>query len=169
MSFQEFHQVDWKDTLRFFYRGLKDVILTRRVADTEILYAASILASYARTSPGDMHHMPPFSSLSEVFDHFVLEELQNGKLRDPKLLEAAGAQSLFLIGFFASQMSRRHNLVWYEAMGRDFYKRAAEHSKRKAEQDLFGRFSTNFYIWTRSYQSLRRKIYEERLIIPPIH
>lgn len=124
-DFQELLKVDKKETFDFLYLGLRDRVPAGRVVDAETKYTASILASFAQTSSCDMADMPPFSSLSEVFNHFVLP---GNDLRDPTLLALAGAQSLFLLGIFPSQMASRHNLRWFRELGQDFYRRAGKYS-----------------------------------------
>jgi len=163
-DFQELLKVDKKETFDFFYLGLRDRVPAERVIDAETKYTASILASFAQTSSCDMVDMPPFSSLSEIFDNFVLP---GSALRNPNLLALAGAQSLFLLGVFPSQMARRHNLEWYIELGKSFYRKAGLYSTNSGERYLYGRLSNNFSVWTRAYQRLNRELYEERFLLPP--
>ena len=162
MSFQELLQVDSRATLRFFCLELKKEISTEKVADAETLYVASVLASYAQTSRGDTTSIPPFASPSEIFDHFVF--LQE-ELRDPELLEIAGAQSLFLVGFFRDQMRHRHNVRWYDDLGQSFYRRAGQYSRNSKKRELFGGISDNFPVWTKVCRNLNRSFQENRFLL----
>ncbi|OHA89383.1 MAG: hypothetical protein A3B03_00130 [Candidatus Zambryskibacteria bacterium RIFCSPLOWO2_01_FULL_42_41] len=161
-DFQELLKVDKKETFNFFYLGLRDRVPAEKVVDAETKYTASILASFAQTSSCDMVDMPPFSSLSEIFDHFVLP---GSDLRDPALLALAGAQSLFLLGIFPNQMARRYNLQWYGKLGQSFYRQAGQYAGSRQERELYNRLSNNFSIWTSAYKKLNRELYENRFVL----
>lgn len=164
MDFQELLQVDSAVALNFFYSGLRDRAAAGRVTDDETLYVASILASYAQTSVSDTSSLPPLTDLSEVFDHFVLNR---AILTDPEILEIAGAQSMFLSGFFREQMRRRHTVNWFDSLGGSFYERASVFSRSEKRRKLFGRVSQNFGVWAETCADLHRSLRENRFLLNP--
>ncbi|OGI79129.1 hypothetical protein A3F19_00310 [Candidatus Nomurabacteria bacterium RIFCSPHIGHO2_12_FULL_37_29] len=162
MNFQELLEVSSLTALNFFYVNLKEEVLTERVVDAETIYVASVLASYAQTSRHSMTSLPPMANLSEFFDNFVLGQ---GGLRDPVLLENAGAQSLLLAGFFQDQMRYRHDVRWYGGLGGSFYRGASLYSKDKKRKTLFRRISRNFPVWTVTCRNLSRSLRENRFLL----
>ena len=162
MHFRDLLKVDSLATLNFFHSNLQEEAADERVSQAETLYVASILASYAQTSRCDAVTLPPFSSLSEVFDMFVLlTESEN----DPELLEIAGAQSLFLNGFFRDQMRARHNVEWYDQLGTAFYERARNYSEDGRRKDLFSRLAVSFPVWTAICNRMSRTLQERRYLL----
>ena len=162
MHFRELLEVDSLATLNFFHTSLQEEAADERVSRAETIYVASILASYAQTSTADAVTLPPFSSLSEVFDMFVLRK---EAMQDPELLEIAGAQSLFLAGFFRDQMRARHNVDWYDHLGTAFYERAGDLSDDRTRKDLFGRLSQTFPLWTAICHRVNRTLQERRFLL----
>lgn len=163
MHYRDLLAVDSQSTLNFFHANLQDVSADSRVSATETIYVASILASYAQTSRADTTSLPPFASLSDVFDMFVM---QRETITDPELLEIAGAQSLLLAGFFRDQMQRRHNVEWYDQLGTMFYERATQHSTQTPNRRaLFARLSITFPEWTAICQRLSRALGERRFLL----
>lgn len=162
MHFRELLEVDSLATLNFFHSSLQEEAANERVSQAETIYVASILASYAQTSANDAVTLPAFASLSEVFDMFVLRK---EALTDPELLEIAGAQSLFLAGFFRDQMRARHNVEWYDQLGTSFYERAEYHSDDRRRKDLFGRLAVSFPTWTAICNRMNRALHERRFLL----
>jgi hypothetical protein len=109
--FEELVAVDSTRAFKFFLTSLRETAVTERFTDDEMLYVASILAHYSQTSRFDSTTMPCMADLSEVFDNFVLH---TGRLTDSQFLEFGGSQVLLFAGFFRDQMSRRHNVKWYD-------------------------------------------------------
>ncbi|MEX2270217.1 MAG: hypothetical protein WD690_02010 [Vicinamibacterales bacterium] len=162
MDFRELLEVNSAATLNFFYGGLRNNAASDRVTNDQTIYVASILASYAQTSVYDSTSLPPMANLSEVLDNFVL----NGEvLTDPEILEIAGAQSLFLTGFFREQMKRRHNVGWFEELGGSFYERASFFSKAEKRRMLFRSMSENFPLWTQACAELHKTLRENRFLL----
>jgi hypothetical protein len=151
---QELLATDHRQTLAFFSQGLLDVCGSD-VDRRELLYNASVLAHYAQVSTQADMELPAPKTLSDVFDHYVID---TSLLRDSLMLEAAGAQCLFLAGFFEDQMRRRHNIRWYSEMGAAFYRRAAscESSSRKAH--LLDAMARRFEPWRQRHARLGREL-----------
>jgi hypothetical protein len=87
--------------LRFFFEHLRDVTEGDHPAERELLYNASVLAHFASTSSASFDFPGAPSSLTQVFDIFVMDRSQHS---DPEILEAAGSQCLLLTGFFGAQL-----------------------------------------------------------------
>jgi hypothetical protein len=162
MLFGDLLAVDSLTALNFFYSNLKEEATDEPVNHTETVYVASVLASYAQTSRFDSSSIPPFTTLSEVFDHFVLRATAE---TDPGLLEIAGAQSLFLNGFFRDQMRARHNVEWYDQLGTAFYERAMRYAEERERRELYGRLASHFTVWTAVCHRLHRTLREQHLIL----
>ena len=90
---------DHRQTLEFFFIGLKDVSGTE-VDQRELLYNASVLAHYAQVSTAASAEFPTPASLESVFDTFVVEP---GQVFDAGMLETAGTHCLMMAGFFEDQ------------------------------------------------------------------
>ena len=81
------------------------------------------------------------------------------------VLEIAGAQSLFLNGFFRDQMRARHNVEWYDQLGTAFYERAMRYAEERERKALFGRLASHFTVWTAICNRLHRTLREQHLIL----
>ncbi len=156
MDFQKLVRSDHQATINFFYSELEE-FLTAGLSELERLYVASVLATYAETSVSEKTQvLPPFSSLSQVFDLFIAVEPRG--ITDAYILETAGAQSLLLTGFFRDQMRQRHNVRWYDEVGRNFYAAASSLSGKYKEREVFGRMSENFPVWAMVCRDLSRSL-----------
>jgi hypothetical protein len=160
--FEELVAVDAQQALRFFRESLRETAGTERLRDDEALYVASILAHYAQTSRSDTVSLPSMASLSEVFDNFVME---TSKLYDSEILEFGGSQVLLFAGFFRDQMSRRHNVKWYDQIGQSLYERASQYSTNMKKRALFDRMSESFPAWTIVCRDMSRSLRENRLLL----
>ena len=145
---------DHRQTLEFFFIGLRDVS-EPTVDRDELLYNASVLAHFAQVSRYADEELPAPANLSDVFDHFVTDSTL---LADPEMMETAGAQCLLLTGFFEKQMQRRYNIRWYVHLGATFFRRAAsrEHVAKKAQ--LLATISTHFEFWRERHARLSREL-----------
>jgi hypothetical protein len=161
--FEELIAIDSGTALRFFVANLRETIGTRilPLRDDEVDYVASILAHYAQTSRTDTMSIPAMANLSEVFDSFILPTALN----DSELLEIGGSQILLFAGFFRDQMSRRHDVRWYDQVGQSFYERASQHSKNLKKRQLFDRLSRSFPVWTIMCRNLSRAFRDNRLLL----
>src|SRR4051812_38851772 len=92
---------DPRETLQFFFSGLRDVTSGEPIDEGEVLYNASVLAHFASTSTHTTGSLPTPTSLSDVFDRFIIDTSWRD---DPELLELAAGQCLLLTGFFADQL-----------------------------------------------------------------
>src|SRR3989344_6943853 len=131
----------------FFFQNLRCEVITREIYDREITYVAGILGRHALMSRSNQSWVMPADSLSDVFDNFVLTEFsETGAvgLQDPEILELAGSQVLLFVGFFRDQMSRRHNLAYYDGLGVTFFGRASERTKESEKSVLLRRVAGNF-------------------------
>jgi hypothetical protein len=134
--------------------------MTERYRDDEMFYVASILAHYSQTSRFDTASMPGMADLAEVFDNFILQTST-----DPEVLEFGGSQILLFAGFFRDQMRQRHNVKWYDQVGRALYERASQHSNNLRKRELFDRLSDSFPAWTIICRNLSRTLSENRLLL----
>jgi hypothetical protein len=151
---RELLAVDERQTLEFFFLGLKDVS-EPTVDRQELLYNASVLAHYAQVSTQSDTEFPTPAALGTVFDHFVVAP---ATAVDAGMLETAGTHCLLMAGFFEDQMRQRHNVRWYAHLGASFYFRAAarEPSPRKA---LFlDTFARHFEAWRLRHVKLSREL-----------
>ncbi|MEQ1575594.1 MAG: hypothetical protein ABL993_15240 [Vicinamibacterales bacterium] len=162
-SLQELLAADHRRVLEFFAVGLRDVS-DPSVDQQELLYNASVLAHYAQVSTQADTEWPAPTNLSDVFDHFVADA---SLLRDSQMMEVAGAQCLFLAGFFEDQMRHRYNIRWYAELGSGFFSRAAvhEHSARKAR--LLGAIAIGFEAWRQRQARLSRALRDQPYLLPP--
>ena len=145
---------DHRQTFEFFYTGLKEVA-DPTVYREELLYNASVLAHHAQVSSHAVNDLPTPSSLSDVFDAFVLD---GAHADDGDMLEAAGAQCLLLAGFFEDQMQRRHSIRWYSERGADFYYRAAARQQSTRKAQLLAAISRRFEPWRQAHSQLARSL-----------
>ena len=150
---QELLAVDHRRALEFFVTGLQDVS-DPGVDRQELLYNASVLAHYAQVSTDAVSEIATPADLVSVFDHFVSDM----SLSDPLLLEAAGAQCLFLSGFFETQMRRRHNIEWYAGLGASFFRRAAAGGTSPKKSRLLVTIASEFEPWRRRHARLSREM-----------
>ena len=122
--------VSQRDVLDFFAERLIEVCddyITEGPPHDELLYTASILSHYALVSRTSGTSLPLASSLSELFDLYVCDPLAHA---DPGLMEAAGAQTLMLTGYYGRAMERTYNLPSYSTWGQQFFRRAAVGRRR---------------------------------------
>jgi hypothetical protein len=159
--FEELVAVDSERAFNFFLGSLRETAV-ERFKDDEMLYVASILAHYSQTPRFDTTSMPCMANLSEVFDNFVL---QTARLMDSELLEFGGSQVLLFAGFFRDQMCHRHNVKWYDQVGRSLYEKASQHSRDLKKRELFDRLSESFPSWTIVCRNLSRTLREQRLLL----
>ncbi len=157
--------VDDRQTLEFFFLGLKDVS-EPSVDMQELLYNASVLAHYAQVSTQATGQVPAPASLSAVFDHFVLDTTL---LHDSLMMETAGAQCLLLAGFFEDQMRARHNIRWYTELGASFFSRAASKQSSGRKARLLETLAHRFEPWRRRHARLSRELRDQPylLTLPP--
>lgn len=150
--------VDHNGAFNFFLSGLKEV--TCREPTGQMLYVASILGHYAQTSRYDAEHIA-FSGLEEVFCQIVL---QNNST-DPEILEIGGSHVLLFAGFFRDQVQARHNVVWYDELGRGFYYRVSCCYSDVKKKYFFEEMSEALPIWTLRCRDLSRHLRDRRYMI----
>lgn len=161
MDFQSLMAVNSDAALRFFHNELKGIVGLDARKD-ETLYVASVLANYAQTSRLGREPLPVAANLTEIFDNFVISKAFMGDL---EILEIAGAQTLFLAGFFRKQMKRRHNINWYDQLGSSFFEQVSERSKEDSRQEFFSRFALRFPFWSMTCSELENYMRERRLLL----
>jgi hypothetical protein len=161
--FRELLAVGPHQTLEFFIEQLEEVC-DPTVDQRELLYNASLLAHYAQVSTQPAVDLPTSASLSEVFEHFVMN---TAVLNDALLLEAAGAQCLLLAGFFEDQMRPRHNVRWYAQLGASFFNRAAVHEQSSARARLLGAVARSFEPWRQRHALLSRELRAQPYLLIP--
>jgi hypothetical protein len=152
---------DHRHVLEFFLVGLQDVS-EATVDRQELLYNASMLAHYAQVSTQAGFEWPAPANLSTVFDHFVSD---TSLLQDAHMMEVAGAQCLFLAGFFEDQMRRRHNIRWYSELGTGFFSRAAAHEQSASKARLLDAIGRHFEQWRRTHARLSRTLRDNELCL----
>jgi len=144
---------------QFFFEHLRDVISTSDTPTNELLYNASVLAHFATTSTASQDTFPSTpSSLTTVFDLFVMDR---SNIRDPEIMEIAGAQCLLLTGFFHDQQKRRHQVAWYAELGSAFYSGAASAGRDPSRAKLMQTMARRFDVWRRHQRRLARELREE--------
>jgi hypothetical protein len=160
---RELFAVDQQRALEFFVTGLQDVS-SPGVDRHELLYNASVLAHYAQVSTFADLEMPAPANLTSVFDNFVLN---TSVPQDARLMETAGAQCLFLTGFFEVQMRGRHDIRWYAEIGAGFFMRAAgcEASTKRAR--LLTMMARHFEPWRQRHARLSRELRDQQYLLPP--
>lgn len=154
--------VDQRQTLGFFFCGLKDVS-EQMVDQRELLYNASVLAHYAQVSTHATTEWPAPADLGAVFDHFVAD---TGMRQDGAMMEIAGAQCLLLGGFFEKQMQQRHSIRWYSELGTAFFIRAAGTAKIPARARLLTQLANRFEPWRQRHACLARELRERPYLLP---
>ncbi|MBP7966820.1 hypothetical protein KAZ66_00970 [Candidatus Woesebacteria bacterium] len=160
--------MDSEQVTQFFYGHLKNEVVSRRISQAEVLYAASVLAEFAHSSCAGNDHAAPSRSLYEILDKFVLPVLTvDGatQLQQPEVLEVAGKQTLFLVGFFRDQMRAKHNLEWYDHLGSAFFSKAGELTKERNKSELLRRIGGCFTPLAMSCYRLNRKLQEESYLL----
>ena len=160
---QELLAVDQRRALEFFVTGLQDVS-SPGVDRQELLYNASVLAHYAQVSTCTEIEMPAPVNLSAVFDNFVLN---TSVPQDPQLLETAGAQCLFLTGFFERQMRGRHEIRWYAELGAGFFMRAAGGARSAKRARLLTMMARHFEPWRQTHARLSRELRDQPYLLAP--
>jgi hypothetical protein len=154
---QELLAVDQQRALEFFVTGLQDVS-SPGVDRQELLYNASVLAHYAQVSTFADLEMPAPANLTSVFDSFVVN---TSMPQEARLIETAGAQCLFLTGFFEDQIR------WYAELGAGFFMRAAgcEGSAKRAR--LLMMIARHFEPWRQRHARLRRELRDQQYLLTP--
>ena len=160
---QELLAVNHRRALEFFVTGLQDVS-SPGVDRQELLYHASVLAHYAQVSTTTELEMPAPVNLSAVFDNFVLN---TSVPQDPQLLETAGAQCLFLTGFFEDQMRGRHDIRWYAELGAGFFMRAAGGARSSKRARLLTMMARHFEPWRQTHARLSRELRDQPYLLTP--
>ena len=160
--FEELIAIDSGSALSFFVNNLRETAGAERLREDETFYVASILAHYSQTSRADTASIPSMANLSEVFDSF---NLHTTLLTDSEILEIGGSQILLFAGFFRDQMSRRHNVRWYDQVGQSMYEKASQYSRDVKKRDLFDRLSGSFPEWTIICRNLSRSCRDNRLLL----
>jgi hypothetical protein len=160
---RELLAADQRQTLEFFFLGLKDVS-EPSVDLQELLYNASVLAHYAQISTRADVDWPAPADLSAVFDHFVADTTL---LQDGQMMETAGAQCLLLAGFFEDQMRGRHSIRWYSALGASFFSRAAAHEQSAPKARLLDTIARHFEPWRQCHVRLSRELRDQPYLLSP--
>jgi hypothetical protein len=160
---QELLAVDHRRALEFFVTGLQDVS-SPDVDRQELLYNASVLAHYAQVSTVAELEMPAPANLSAVFDNFVFD---TSVPHDARLMETAGAQCLFLTGFFEDQMRARHDIRWYAELGAGFFLRAASSAGSTRKGQLLTMIARHFEPWRQRHSRLSRELRDQPYLLTP--
>src|SRR5678815_2427976 len=143
--------------LRFFFEHLRDVSEDRHAPEPELLYNASVLAHFATTSAATVDFPSAPTSLSTVFDLFVLDRSHHV---DPDILEAAASQCLLLTGFFGAQLRARYNLQWYAKLGASFFDQAAVAGSDRARSAMMHRMAVRFAFWRQQQARLAKELHD---------
>lgn len=162
---------DDNGTFNFFLDGLSEVTNRPKSRDDkELVYVTSVLAHFAGPPPCSRkgNHTPGLyqipRGLTEVFDEFVLNARV---IEDPFYFEAGASKSLLLAGFFRRQMTRRHNVEWYDQVGSSLYFKASRLSHTRGAASLYLGLSKSFAFWALACSELQKHFYEERLLVRP--
>jgi hypothetical protein len=148
-----------RQAFQFFFEHLRDVTNTADTPTNELLYNASVLAHFATTSTASEDTFPATpASLATVFNLFVMDR---SMVRDPEVMEIAGAQCLLLTGFFQDQQKRRHQVDWYADLGMSFYSGAASAGRDPARSKLMETMARRFDFWRVHQYRLARELRDE--------
>ncbi len=162
-DFEGMFGVTKRGALEFFRVHLVDVA-SRPLDEDQLLYNASILAHYAQVSTQSTGGFPAPKCLVGVFDQFVLDTSMG---EDPEVMEVAGAECLFLVGFFEDQMRRRHSIPWYSELGATFFFKASLNKKSRKRALFFEALARDFEDWRRLYARLSRELRDQRYLLRP--
>jgi hypothetical protein len=154
--------VNSETALNFFTENLRNTTHDHPFREDETAYVASILSHYSLTSRADATSLPSLADLSEVFDMFIMSAATRN---DSEILEIGGSQILLFAGFFRDQMSRRHNVDWYDHLGQSMYERASHTSSVPQKRELFDHLAASFPDWTIACRNLNRALREDRLLL----
>ena len=160
--FEELIAINSANALNFFVENLRETVGARQVNENEVFYVASVLAHYSQTSRSDTTSIPSMAGLSEVFDNFILQTVTG---HDSELLEMGGSQVLLFAGFFRDQMSRRHNVKWYDQVGQSLYEKAGQYSASVKKRQLFDGLSESFPVWTMTCRDLSRTLRDNQFLL----
>lgn len=160
---RELLATDERRALEFFFVHLREVS-EPGVAGDELLYNASVLAHYAQVSTAASQGVPMPSTLSTVFDQFVLNPTVQD---DSEMMETAAAQCLLLAGFFEHQMRQRHTIGWYAELGASFFSRAAAQQESERKARLLYTLSRHFELWRRRHARLSRELRDLPYLLAP--
>ena len=152
---------DERRALEFFFVHLRDVS-EGDVPRDELLYNASVLAHYAQVSTAASDGMPMATSLSAIFDQFVVDTTLHG---DGEMMETAAAQCLVLAGFFEDQMRERYNIRWYAELGAAFFRRAALRAASARQAHLLEGLAREFEPWRRRHALLSRELRDQPYLL----
>ena len=158
---RELLAIDHRQTLEFFVTRLQEVSEST-VDPRELLYNASLLAHYAQVSTQPDVDVPAPANLRAVFDQFVVDTTLQ---QDSLMMETAGAQCLFLAGFFEDQMRRRHNVRWYAELGAGFFSRAARHEQSLGKARLLDAIARRFEPWRQRHAQLSRELRDQPYLL----
>lgn len=148
-----------RQAIQFFFEHLRDVTDTAATPTNELLYNASVLAHFATTSTASEDTFPATpASLATVFNLFVLDR---SMVRDPDVMEIAGAQCLLLTGFFQDQQKRRHQVNWYADLGMAFYSSAASAGRDPARARLMDAMARRFEFWRAHQHRLAQELRDD--------
>jgi len=152
-----------RETLQFFFSGLRDVTVDEEIDESALLYNASVLAHFASTSVFSPDRLPAPRWLGDVFDRFIIDP---NVRHDTEIMEWAAAQCLIFTGFFGDQTERRHNLEWYGHIGADFFELAATSTLVVPRKQMMKRMSEEFDDWRRRYRKLSRELRDLPYLLP---
>ncbi|MEQ1561147.1 MAG: hypothetical protein ABL899_00325 [Nitrospira sp.] len=161
--FREMLAVDSAKALAFFWDGLVAVRGRDTVSKAQMLYVSSILAHYSLVSCGSGENFPTPTTLSDIFDRFVIGVSRGETPMDSETMATAGASTLFLNGFFRDQLPRRHSTVYWDQMGQAFYYRASRAERDREKRLLMEGMAASSPSWSLRCHRLRIYLEEERL------
>lgn len=162
MSLKQLLGVDMQKNFTFFSDGLREELEGKKYSVAECNYVASVLAHYAL--------LPWVNSASSVVGTELGEYLETalfvgGEPSDPSILETKGSHILLLVGFFRSQMRKRHNVRFYDKIGQTYYYRAHQCSRDNKRKEFFERFAETFPFWTHSCGKLHNTLRDNRYVL----
>jgi len=146
----------------FFSTSLRESMGKNKFRENEFVHVVSVLAHFSQVSRFSNVSVPAPCNLSEIFDRFVIP---TDLMIDAEILETAGAQTLFLVGFFRDQMRVRHNVAWYDKIGQSFYDKACQYEKMQERRILFNHMAESFPFWAIMSQDLSRELRDRRYLL----
>ncbi len=148
---------DHRTTMQFFFSNLLDCVPSEVVYEEEIIYSASLLASYAQTSKHSGYYLPLLGNLQEIGDLFFR---QNRLPTDWMFWQDAGAQLLVFTGYFRGQISEDFEIEKFEELGAHSFKKLSIGAPTEKKRWLFSRMHQNFPVWTRTFHLLHQQLFD---------
>ncbi len=154
--------------MQYFYNGLKRHGIPSGASKDEVMYVTSIVASHAQTSREESNGLPLPASLREIYEKFVLDDL-DGKclinMQDPEILTQLAALTLIQNGLFRNRTRGSAATHLYDKMGSEFFLRASEKTPGDKMSEVFHGVAVRFTPWARTNSKMWRDLGDNYYLI----